>query len=587
MRKDNRLKKQQHNIDFCVIGGGMAGICAAISAARNGIKVALMHDRPVLGGNSSSECRVHICGADRHNRIKNMRETGVLEELQLENLYRNHNKSYSIWDLILYEKIMAEPNITLLLNCSCINAEVKNNHILSVSGWQTTTQTIHQVKAKIFADCSGDGILAPLTGAQFRMGREARNEFNESHAPETADNKTMGMSCLFMAKKYRTPQKFEPPPYAYIFNKCEEIPYGRNAHQWIEMGYWWVELGEEHHSIYDTEKLRDELLKIVLGIWDHIKNRCPDRKKAENWALDWLQFLPGKRESRRYIGEYVLTQNDIESEGRFEDIVAYGGWTMDDHNPAGFYSVSINAPCNIFYPAPSPYGISYRCLYSKNIKNLMFAGRNASCTHIAMSSTRVIGTCSSMGQAAGTAAAIAVKNSILPCDVKKHIDNLQQTLLYDDAYIPWVKQKFSRNCIEAKLTSSSGNPEPVRDGINRPVGNDPHCWQCSENDWIEYQLNKVNPVNRITLILDSGLDKLIAMSHLQKDNQLTDMPETMPRNFRIEGKIKNKWHILSRVENNHQRLFRCEINKELSGIRFILEKTYGSKKSRVYAFYFE
>ncbi len=583
----DRLKMVEHNADFCVVGGGMAGICAAISAARNGIKVILMHDRPVLGGNSSSECRVHICGADRHNRIKNMRETGILEELQIENLYRNPNKSYSIWDLVLYEKIMAEPNITLLLNCSCFDAEMKGNHILSVSGWQTTSQTIHTIKAKIFADCSGDGILAPFTGAEFKMGREARHEFNESYAPEASDNKTMGMSCMFMAKKYRSPQRFEPPSYAYKFDKCDEIPFGRSGHQWIEMGYWWIELGGEYHSIYNTEKLRDELLKIVLGVWDHIKNRCPDRKKAENWALDWLQFLPAKRESRRYVGEYVLNQNDIESEGKFEDIVAYGGWPMDDHNPAGFYSVRIKAPSTVFYPTPSPYGIPYRCLYSKNIENLMFAGRNASCTHIAMSSTRVMGTCSSMGQATGTAAAIAIKKGIMPAGVKNHIDTLQQNLLYDDAYIPWVKQKLPQQCLEAKLISSNGNPEPVRDGTNRPVGNDLHCWQCSENDWIAYMLKKEIIVKKISLILDSGLDKLIAISHLQEDNQLATMPETMPRNFRIEGKMENRWRRLCSVRNNHQRLLRLDINKKVSGIRFVLEKTYGSKKSRVYAFYFE
>ncbi|MGB9641606.1 MAG: FAD-dependent oxidoreductase [Candidatus Ratteibacteria bacterium] len=140
------------------------------------------------------------------------------------------------------------------------------------------------------------------------------------------------------------------------------------------------------------------------------KNWCPLKHKAKNWALEWLQFLPAKRESRRYIGEYILTQNDIESEGKFHDIVAYGSWPMDDHHPAGFFSIKIKAPSTIFYPSPSPYGIPYRCLFSKNIRNLMFAGRNASCTHIAMSSTRVMGTCSSMGQAAGTAA-IAIKKA--------------------------------------------------------------------------------------------------------------------------------------------------------------------------------
>ncbi|MCM8805547.1 MAG: FAD-dependent oxidoreductase [Candidatus Omnitrophica bacterium] len=581
------LRTENLETDICIIGGGLTGVCAAISAARNGSKVVLMHDRPVLGGNSSSECRVHICGADRHNRIKNMRETGILEELQLENLYRNPNKVYSIWDLILYEKVHYQPGINLLLNCSCFDAEMQDDYIISVSGWQTTSQTIFKVKAKIFVDCSGDGILAPLTGAEFRMGRESKYEFNESFAPEKADSCTMGMTCLFMARQYDTPQKFIPPSYAYKFEKCEEIPYGRTGHSWFEMGYWWIELGGQYHSIYDTEKLRDELIKIVLGVWDHIKNHCPERKKAENWALEWIQFLPAKRESRRFVGKHILTQNDIQSEGRFEDIVAYGGWPMDEHHPAGFFSVKTNSPSTTFYPAPSPYGIPYRCFVSKNIKNLMFAGRNASCTHIAMSSTRVMGTCCSMGQAVGTAGAIAIKKNILPENVSSHIELLQQTLLYDDAYIPWVKQKMNDLTLKAILSSSNGNPEPVRDGINRPVGDNLHCWQCNETDWISYRFKEKTFINKITLIVDSGLDKLIAMSHHQKDDQLSSPPETMPKEFRIETRKNGKWNTVIKVENNYQRLLRYEIKQEIEEIKFVLQKTYGGKQSRIYAFYCE
>ncbi|HOJ30615.1 MAG TPA: FAD-dependent oxidoreductase [bacterium] len=582
-----KIKIETHNADICVVGGGMAGICAAISAARNGSRVVLMHDRPVLGGNASSECRVHICGADRHSRIKNLRETGILEELRLENLTRNPNRSYSIWDLVLFEKIKAEQNITLVLNCSCFDTEMDGNFIVSISGWQTTTQVIHKVRAKIFIDCSGDAIVAPLTGALYRMGREAKNEFNESYAPDIADSKTMGMSCMFMAKEYDTPQKFQPPSYAYQFDTCDQLPYGKQGHSWFEMGYWWIELGGEYHSIYDTEKLRDELLKIVLGVWDHIKNRCPDKHKAKNWALEWLQFLPAKRESRRYIGEHVLTQNDIESEGKFDDIVAYGGWPMDDHHPAGFFSVRVNAPSTIFHPSPSPYGIPYRCLYSKNITNLMFAGRNASCTHIAMSSTRVMGTGCSMGQAAGTAAAIAIKKNIMPADVLKYVDLVQQTLLYDDAYIPYIKQQMPELTHLANIDASKGNPEPVRDGINRPVGKQSNGWKCQENDWISYTFTEETFINKITLIVDSGLDKLIAMSHLQKDNQLTSLPDTMPAQFRIDVKQNGRWKTLLKIKNNNQRLFRCEIKQKVTGIKFVLEKTYGVTTSCVYAFYCE
>jgi len=250
----------KHVVDFCVVGGGMPGLTAALSAARHGAKVLLMHDRPVLGGNASSECRIHICGADIHNMNKNMRETGILEEIRLENLYRNPNKNFSIWDTILYEKARFEKNLTLLLNCTCLNAEMVGNSISSVTGWQLTTQTYHTVHARIFADCSGDSILAPLTGALSRMGREARHEYQESIAPEATDERTMGMTCLFQAREYKTSQPFESPGWAYRYDSCDNLPYREDGHRWWQMGYWWIELGGEVHSIHDSEAMRDEFL---------------------------------------------------------------------------------------------------------------------------------------------------------------------------------------------------------------------------------------------------------------------------------------------------------------------------------------
>lgn len=574
-----------HDVDFCVVGGGMAGICAALSAARHGAKVVLMHDRPVLGGNSSSECRVHICGADRHNNIPNMRETGILEELRLDNIHTNPNRKFPLWDNVLYEKVTQEPDLNLLLNCSCIDAVMDGNAIVSVKGWQLTTQTYHRVNAKIFADCSGDAILAPLTDAKYRMGREGREEYNESIAPEQADEKTMGMTCLFQAKEYDSPQPFEARPNAYTYLSCDDLPYGQDGHQWIEMGYWWVELGGEAHSIYDTEQLRDELLKIIFGVWDHIKNHCPEKDKAANWALDWIQFLPGKRESRRYIGEHVLNQNDIESEGKFPDLVAYGGWSMDDHHPSGFNSAKLGVPATMFHTAPSPYGIPYRCLYSVNICNLMFAGRNASCTHAAMSSTRVMGTGCSMGYAVGTAAAMAIEKGLRPAGFKEYMDMLQQTLLADDCYLPWVPQKYCSLIKNADLTASCGDPEPVRDGINRPVGEDSHCWRCTINDTISYQFIDRAVIDEITVILDSDLTEDLAMSYHQRCKNTFRVPECLPKKFRIEGLLEGEWSVLAEYTDNYQRLIKLKVGRQLHGIRFILDETWGDSETNIYAFY--
>lgn len=581
----SRFREQSHKVDCCIVGGGMAGLTAAIAAARRGTRVALMHDRPVLGGNASSECRMHICGADRHGRFKNMRETGVLEELRMENLFRNPNRIFSIWDTVLYEKVTQEPNITLLLNCSCLSARMRGRSIASVTGWQTTTQTMHTVEARIFVDSSGDAVLAPLTGAPFRMGREARKEYGESIAPVKADARTMGMTCLFQSRRYPTPQPFEPPAWAHRYESCDALPYGEAGHKRWNFGYWWVELGGEHHSIHDTEALRDELLKVVYGVWDHIKNRCAHREQAANWALDWVGFLPAKRESRRYIGAHVLTQHDIEAEGRFDDIVAYGGWSMDDHHPAGFRAVQLGAKATIFHPAPSPYGIPYRCLYSAAIPNLMFAGRNISCTHAAMSSTRVMGTCCSIGQAVGTAAALAIRKGLPPAGVGAHIGELQQNLLRDDAYLPWTPQRFSALTMNATLTASSGNPEPLRNGINRPVGRKNHRWPCRVGDHVTYAFAKPVQVDEVTIIVNSAMNRVAAMCFEVEKRRLKGIPAVMPRTFRIEGLDNGRWRVVARVTRNIQRLVRIPVGRKLSAVRFVLEATWGARVSSLYAFY--
>ena len=282
-------------------------------------------------------------------------ETGILEEIRLENAYKNPQGSYSEWDRVLWETVWQEPNIKLLLNCSCYDALTENNVIKRVTAWQLTTETQHTVEATIFLDCSGDGILAPLSGAEFRLGREARSEFNESLAPEKADSQTMGCTCLFLAKRYDTPQPFTPPQWAYKYPTEESMGVARGHMSYGKdhwMGYWWIEVGGEDHPIYDFEEMRDELLKMVYGVWDHIKNHGDHG--AENFALEWVQFLPGKRESRRLIGDHLLTQGDIEAEGKFPDIVAYGGWTMDDHTPGGFRRPDL-VPTH-WHQAPSPMG---------------------------------------------------------------------------------------------------------------------------------------------------------------------------------------------------------------------------------------
>ena len=570
------MRHLTHQVDTCVIGGGLAGMCAAIAAARHGARVALMQDRPVLGGNASSEVRMWVCGAHGDNN----RETGILEEIALENCYRNPNFNYSIWDSILYEKVRFEPNILLLLNCSCSSLVMDGRRIAAVKGWQTTSQTWHTVEAALFADCSGDSILAPLSGAEFRVGREAASEFGEDIEPLQADRKTMGMSLLLQARETPTPQPFIPPSWAYTYASEADLPH--REHPLPQGNFWWIELGGEQDSIHDTEEIRDELLKIAFGIWDHIKNH--GEHGAENWALEWVGFLPGKRESRRYLGDHILTQNDVRAEGRFEDLAAYGGWTMDDHHPAGF---RYPGHPTIWHPAPSPFGIPYRSLYSRNIANLFCAGRNISTTHAALSATRVMATCALCGQAVGTAAAIAARHNLSPRGVyQERLAELKQTLMDDDCYLPWNVRQVSALSRAAQLSASEGDPEPLRNGLDRPIGGADNGWSGQIGAWVQYTFPEPQAVHELRWVFDSDLNRLgrNSVSNYPLDLKPQRVPATMTRRFRVEALDEvGNWRTIAHCENNHQRLVRLQTNVVTRAVRFVPESTWGSALAHLFA----
>ncbi|MBQ8398002.1 MAG: FAD-dependent oxidoreductase [Clostridia bacterium] len=455
---NTKLNHQVHDTDLCVIGAGLAGIAAALAAARHGAKVILIHDRPVPGGNASSEIRMWVRGAGGQYR-----ESGIIAELDLENIYRNPHMNAHLWDTVLYGKLREEPNITLLFNCSVCDAETDGNRIMSVTGWQLTTYTWHTVRAKYFADCSGDSILAPLTGAKWVTGREARDEFGEPMAPKTADAKHMGMSCLLQARETDHPVKFIPPAWAECYPDEASLEGKRHDCVNSRINFWWIEVGgDTADGITDTEACRDRLLAIALGVWDHIKNRGDHG--AENWELEWIGFLPGKRESRRYIGDYILTAHDLTVGTPFADTVAYGGWTMDNHDPAGIDAAGYTSNHS---PVAAPYGIPYRVLYSTNVENLFFAGRNISATHMAMSSTRVMATCALMGQAVGTAAAIAVERGLSPRGVyESAIPLLQRKLMDDGCWLPGFRRPARS---DIAYSCSDEERDILENGMERPL----------------------------------------------------------------------------------------------------------------------
>jgi|GEM_PF-22831 len=573
-----RLPERSHKAQFCVVGGGLAGVSAAVCAARHGTKTVLIHERPMLGGNCSSEVRMWVCGA----RGANNRESGLVEEMMLDNLHRNPGGNWNIWDSVVYEKAAFEPNLTLLLNCSCNGAVMDGNRVKSVRAWQMTTQTWHIVEADLFADCSGDSILAPLTGAEHRVGREARSEFGEDIEPEKADRKTMGMSCLIQARQTDRPQEFTPPKWANVYESDDDLP-NRGHSLAGTQNFWWIELGGEQDSIHDTETVRDELLKVAFGIWDHIKNRGDHG--AANWELSWVGFLPGKRESRRYVGDVIMNQKDVRAEGKFEDLVAYAGWTMDDHHPAG---ILYPGKPTIFHPAPSPFGIPYRSLYSRNVENLFCAGRNISVTHAALSATRVQGTCSTIGQAVGTAASIAAREHLSPRGVYEHkLSELQQALMDDDAYLPWHRRAVPVLSLVARLIASEGDPEPLRNGIDRPVGEDDNGWTGALGGWVAYEFGKPERLTQVRLVFDSDLNRTghNARALYTLADEPRAVPKTMVKSFRVEAKSgEGEWKTVAQVTDNHQRLVRVPLDVTATSIRLVPESTWGAENAHLFGF---
>lgn len=601
----SELMKKSRKVDVCVVGGGMAGICAAIAAARTGAKVVLMQDRPMLGGNASSEIRMWVSGAG--TRVRNLQETGLMEEILLENMHRNPTRNFSIWDSILYEKVKFEDNIELMLNCACCAADVKDGTIRSVTGFQLTTYTWQTVEADIFIDCSGDSILAELSDAEYAVGREARETYGEPWGLEEADRKTMGMSLMIQAHETDHVCTFTPPEWAYKFTTDEEMK--NKPHDClnkINTNFYWIELGGEVDSIHDTEEVRDELLKIAFGVWDHMKNHGDHG--AENWELDFIGFLPGKRESRRYVGDYVLTQMDVESGRQFDDEVAYGGWQIDNHLPGGFAMSGKNEFHLQKKRLTEPYGIPLRCLYSKNVNNLMFAGRNISASHLAFATTRVMGTCGVLGQAAGTAAAMAVARGISVRELgQKYITDLQNQLMEDDCFLPGIKRPISPLCTPETLSAVWGDASALLNGIDRKIwGNDNGYWGIVDRA-ITYTFPEKTKLHDFRLVVDSDLDReytegnpdglnisTTLFRRLDYNRTTYGFPKCMLKSFKVEAlNDAGEWETVYETHDNHQRFIRKPIDVETTAVRLIplgtyfsesLWTTYGSAQAHIFSF---
>lgn len=414
---------REERFDFVVVGGGIAGMCAAVSAAREGCgRVALVNDRPVLGGNNSAEVRVHLGGYVETGRYpmlgRMIREFG-------------HTKAGNAQPAANYEDdrkqrfIDAEPNVTLWAPYRALDVRMEGSKIAAVLVRHIETGEEIWLSAPLFSDCTGDGTIGYLAGADWRMGREARSEFGEELAPEKADSMTMGASVQWYSSKVeKSRAKFPEFSYGVVFNEenCEPVTFGE----------WKWETGLNRNQITEAERIRDYGLLVIYSNWSFLKNHYSQRERFADRNLDWVGYISGKRESRRLLGDYILKQDDIDKDVFHEDASFTTTWAIDLHSPDR--KNAAHFPEDPFKAATvhnwiKPYAVPYRCLYSRNVENLFMAGRNISVTHVALGTVRVMRTTGMMGEVVGMAAAICHRNGCLPRGVyQDHLTELQEAM---------------------------------------------------------------------------------------------------------------------------------------------------------------
>ena len=608
-----RKRYQEVSYDIVVVGGGMAGLCAAISAARHGAKVGLVHARPVLGGNASSEIRIHISGTDQSLRQTDYAESGLLYELMLENKSRNDTFNYSIWDMVLFEAAKNEKNLTVYLNCPMFDCSVDGDIITSISCFQETTELTLKISAPLFVDATGNGTLGYFAGADYTQGSESNKEYGEPHAPDQPNNERMGNTILMKAVDTGHPVKYEPPAFAKkltehqlryrVHSKTMKVDASMapDPEEWLRLsacscaavdyGYWWLELmGDGDDIIPDYEKIRDDLMAYAYGLWDHIKNG--GQHGAENFALEWVGALPGMRESRRLLGDYVLNECDILEHRQFDDAVAYGGWCVDLHAPHGLLDFDVlPSDCHHF---TGVYTIPYRSYYSRNIRNLFLAGRDISTSKLGLASTRILGCCAVGGQAVGTAAALCVKYNVLPRELAPHIPEVQQLILKDDGFLPNIlnqdEKDFARKAtFTASSAKANGTPQNVVNGISRKLGDETNAWisdgLSANGETLCMKLDAPRTISELRLTFDSNFAYPIrvTMSANRQAQQRIGVPPELVKDYTITAFRNGKAVYTKEIKDNHQRHNVVAIPPtECDAVEFRFTATNGAADVTVY-----
>ena len=449
-----QVETKKLSYDVCVVGGGLSGVCAAIAAARLGSRVALINNRGYIGGNASAELYITVNGATGAQEFNFFaREDGIIEEILLENLHRNPAGNRYIWDAVLLDFIFAEKNIDLYLNTTVYAADTEGDRIRAVDALSSVSEECYRFSAPVFIDDTGDGTLGYLAGAHYMVGRESRDTYGEQIAPEVADNWVQPSTLVFYGVDTGKPVKYIAPRFAMNVEKETKLLQNRVIPpDSFARNQWYYELGGDKDQAHGMTDIMNEQRAFVYGVWDYIKNS--GKFPAENYDLAYVSCMPAKREWRRLRGDVVLTENDLINQTQFDDVIAYGGWSIDLHALEGVYSDDIQ---NRHYILKGIFRIPFRACYSENISNLLVASRCMSASHVAHGSTRLIATLSMVGHAVGAAAHLCAKHGVSARELyRSHMDELRFVLTKGGHTVLGTPYRDAADLAQsAKLTVSS------------------------------------------------------------------------------------------------------------------------------------
>ena len=550
--KKNTVTDHGH-FDLLIVGGGVPGVAGAITAARQGLKVALVTDRPVLGGNGSDEASVSLEGAGH----RGYHETGVIYEIK--NV--RHNECLT-WSTVFGRFVDQEQNISLFYNLLVDDVDMDGSTIQGVHATHTMDLTEHTFTADRFIDNTGDGWLGYYAGADYHIGREAQWQYGESFASVCADGNTMSgcnmqendqshSICSYDAEYVDEEVPYTPPAWAFDMPEGDEM--GRTP-WYVTRGEWWLENRNDYDDLWETEYVRDTLFRISAGYYNWLKNSWTEKEKTKNLKLKSFSTFYAKRETRRLIGDYILTQKDYDEKRQFEDAVCYSGWSLDVHHTDGIFSgrkgaFNLNQKIDITQ-------VPFRCLYSKNVDNLMMAGRCGSFSHVALGTNRVMITGATMAQATAMAAVLCKKYGLTPREVgQQHMDELQQLLLKEDQYIPHIFNHDPGDLARsAQVTATSyeenGQPENVINGLTRITDGAPHAWISKGGlpQSLTLELAEESLIHEVRLKLEMPFDRyrMGYMAMPDKDEMLTD--------FTVEALVDGQWQQVGSIQDNIQRL---------------------------------